>query len=388
MNIKIIGVGGAGSNVVCDLYKRKSVDLNFAVMDTDAADLNRKSIPEKIFLGSSMTKGLSTGGDYGLGKKIAEKEKGLFTEQVQGVDCLFLVTGLGGGTGGAVTPVVADLARKQGTIVIAFVFLPFSMEGAHKAAQSENGLVELRKYSDAVICLPNDLMLQQIDASNTVLEAFSLANEWIIKGVVAIVNSLLKTGIVNLDLNALRKMLSQSGGKTLYSLGSAEGDNAVEEALQNFSMCPLLHTPQGTQFTESLLVNITGGPLLALQDVNKIVTYMNTHFSSKKNSLIGAVIDESFNNNKIEICVIGVSAGLQQGLLRKNVRNRLKENPHQQVLFFDEEAKGDRKAMASNEGGQDVPAADGYFGQVGKILYKGEDLDIPTYLRKGVKVRL
>lgn len=383
MNIKVIGIGGAGSNLAQELYqKQEAISIN--IIDTDAADLKRKLVPEKFFIGNTFTKGLSTGGDCGVGKKIADKEKNVLAERVQGVDCLFLSIGLGGGTGTAIAPTLADLAKKQGAFVIAFAFLPFSMEGIQRSAQAELGLAELRKYSDAVICLPNDLMLQQIDVSSTVLEAFSLANEWVKKGIIGIVNSLLKTGIINLDLNAIKQTLPPSSGRTLYGLSVGEGTNAADEAIANFAVCPLLHTPQTTQFAESLLINITGSPELSLHDVNKIVTYMNSRFSSKKNSLVGAVIDETFTNNRIEICVIGMSEGPNQALSRKNTKNRLKESPHQQVLFFDDPTlsqKNTGDANAATSGGD-------YFGQMGKNMYRGQDLDIPTYLRKGIKIRL
>src|SRR5436305_2674597 len=290
--IKLVGVGGAGSNAVDRLKMENLERLQLAVINTDLQALSSSPVQDKVLVGMSVTRGLGAGGDPELGREAAEADREKIVAVVKDCDLVFLVTGMGGGTGSGASPVVAEIAAECGALVIAFVTMPFSFEGGRRLKQAEEGLRALRQVCDAVIPLPNDILLQEAAENETVLDSFARADEWIGRGVKSIWSMLFKTGLINLDFATLRQAFQQRGGKTLFGLGGGAGENAVADAIASLKLCPLLHTPEFSRKADRLLVNILGGADLTLPKVNELMTSIAEQFGRDSHIIMGAVIDE------------------------------------------------------------------------------------------------
>lgn len=396
---KVIGIGGAGVNAVGHILQQCNSYLSYAVIDSDVKTLQSIEVSEKFMIGHSVTRGLSSGGDPAIACKAIEADKEKIEALIQDVDLLFIIAGLGGGVGSVGSSYISRLAAKQGSVIISFVMMPFTIEGGQKHRIAEKYLGDIRIVSHATIPLANDLLLQNLSDEATVAEAFKLASSWISRGVHAVSNMVYETGIVNLDFASLKKVFLNGGGKTLFGLGAAGGVDYCRIALNELTLCPLLHTPHAYQRADSLLINIIGGRNLSLHDINEIGLFLSTHFNSKENMAIGAVIDEA-KEDFVEIVVIGVT-DINKGSPRSIHRGRLKtdmvDNQQQQLLFDDlppltknEKRRNSKKSIAGN----DPTVLDGnafergYFGQLEPILINGEDIDVPTYLRRGIKIDL
>src|SRR5882672_102742 len=306
VGIKLIGVGGGGSNAV-DRLKMENLDrLQLAVINTDFKALSTSPVQDKILIGTSLTRGLSAGGDPELGRKAAEADADKIAEIVKGTDLVFIVAGLGGGTGSGAAPVVAEIAAEAGAVVIAFVTLPFSFEGGRRRKQAEESLAELRRVCDAVIPLANDMLLQEGTEQTSVLDSFARADQWIGRGVKSIWAMLSRTGLMNVDFTALRQVFQHRGGKTLFGLGVGTGENPAAAALADLKQCPLLHTPEYARKADRLLENITGGADLSLTKVNELMSALTEEFGREAHVVMGAAIDEALAG-RVEICLIGTT---------------------------------------------------------------------------------
>ena len=202
---------------------------------------------------------------------------------------VFLLAGMGGGTGSGAVPVVAELAAEQGALVIAFVTMPFSFEGGRRLKQAEESLLALRRCCDAVIPLPNDVLLQESAEQETVLDSFARADDWMARGVKSIWAMLFRTGLINLDFATLRQAFATRGGKTLFGLGAGSGPDPMAAALESLKLCPLLATPEFSRKADRLLVNIIGGPDLTLPMVNGIMNGVTEQFGRDSHVFLGEI---------------------------------------------------------------------------------------------------
>ena len=396
--IKVVGLGGAGANAV-DRLKMENLDrLQLAVINTDLQALSASPVQDKVLIGSGITRGLGAGGDPELGREAAEADREKITAVVRDCDLVFLVAGMGGGTGSGAAPTVAEIASGAGALVIAFVTMPFTFEGGRRTKQAEESLAALRKVCDAVIPLPNDILLQQGTEQTSVLDAFARADEWIGRGVKSIWAMLFRTGLINLDFATLRQAFHTRGGKTLFGFGSGEGENAAPAALESLRLCPLLATPEFARKADRLLVNIVGGPDLALPRVNEIMTAVTEQFGREAHVIMGAVIDEAMQG-RVEVVVLGTS---DVGA-RRNSPFRLPPAKHHRPAVSPLPAPA---VPAAAETGPPSPAktpppdpvaqeefgfdrdleSRGQFDKTDRQLFEGQDLDVPTYLRKGIRL--
>jgi cell division protein FtsZ len=410
--IKLVGVGGAGSNAVDRLKMENLERLQLAVINTDYQALASSPVQDKVLIGMSVTRGLGAGGDPDLGREAAEADREKVAAVVKDCDLVFLVTGMGGGTGSGASPIVAEIASEAGALVIAFVTMPFSFEGGRRLKQAEEGLRALRQVCDAVIPLPNDVLLQEAAENETVLDSFARADEWIGRGVKSIWSMLFKTGLINLDFATLRQAFQHRGGKTLFGLGEGQGENAVADALASLKLCPLLHTPEFSRKADRLLVNITGGTDLTLPKVNELMTAIAEQFGRDSHIIMGAVIDEDLAG-RVEMCVIGTSdmGGRSMPPRRPMPAARSKvpvpasgtevaapvpvsvgaaaadESPKKATAAAAAAAAAAAK-IAQEEFGFGEVESRGYFEKTERNLFDGQDLDVPTYLRRGIKITI
>ncbi len=412
VGIKLIGVGGGGSNAV-DRLKMENLDrLQLAVINTDLKALGTSPVQDKILIGATQTRGLSAGGDPELGRKAAEADADKIAEIVKDTDLVFLVAGLGGGTGSGAAPVVAQIAGEAGALVIAFVTLPFSFEGGRRARQAEEALAELRRTCDAVIPLANDMLLQEGTDQTSVLDSFARADEWIGRGVKSIWAMLSRTGLINVDFTAVRQVFHHRGGKTLFGLGTGSGENPALSALEDLKHCPLLHTPEHARKADRLLVNITGGADLTLTKVNEIMSAVTEQFGPEAHVVMGAAIDEALQG-RVELCVLGTTDVGSRNFVRRpapvapvrkadkpaptstaavatttNVKTTVTTDAH--VTRTSAPPVHPNKPKQEEFGFQGAEPVEnrGAFDKSDRNLFEGQDLDVPTYLRKGIKVAL
>lgn len=404
--IKLVGVGGAGSNAVDRLKMENLERLQLAVINTDYQALASSPVQDKVLIGMGVTRGLGAGGDPERGREAAEADREKIAAVVKDCDLVFLVTGMGGGTGSGASPVVAEIAAETGALVIAFVTMPFSFEGGRRLKQAEEGLRALRGVCDAVIPLPNDILLQEAADNETVLDSFARADEWIGRGVKSIWSMLFKTGLINLDFATLRQAFQQRGGKTLFGLGEGSGENAVADAVASLKLCPLLHTPEFSRKADRLLVNILGGADLTLPRVNELMTAITEQFGRDSHIFMGAVIDENMAG-RVEVCVIGTSDMGGRLSTRRPVATNTRAKAAAGVTpppgatplasTVAEARAGDVSAdgkeihaqkPAQEEFGFGEVESRGHFEKTDRNLFDGQDLDVPTYLRRGIKIAL
>ncbi|MBL9186124.1 MAG: cell division protein FtsZ [Opitutaceae bacterium] len=413
--IKLVGVGGAGSNAVDRLKMENLERLQLAVLNTDHQALSSSPVQDKVLLGMGVTRGLGAGGDPELGRQAAEADREKIARVVKDCDLVFLVTGMGGGTGSGASPVVAEIAAEAGALVIAFVTMPFSFEGGRRLKQAEEGLRALRGVCDAVIPLPNDVLLQEAGDNETVLDAFARADAWIGRGVKSIWSMLFKTGLMNLDFAALRQTIGPRGGKTLFGLAEGEGENAMADAIAGLKLCPLLHTPEFSRKADRLLVNIMGGAGLTMHRVNELMLAVTEQFGRDSHIQLGAVIDEDMGS-RVEVCILGTTDMSSRGGTTRRPpitpASRVKLAPpaslpraeapaaHTPANLSEPDApaasagtRGEAKVVhlpkaAQDEFGFGEVESRGYFEKTDRNLHEGQDLDVPTYLRKGIKIQL
>jgi cell division protein FtsZ len=405
--IKLVGVGGAGSNAVDRLKMENLERLQLAVINTDLQALSSSPVQDKVLIGSGVTRGLGAGGDPELGREAAEADREKIAAVVKGCDLVFLLSGMGGGTGSGASPVVAEIAAEQGALVIAFVTMPFSFEGGRRLKQAEDGLLALRRVCDAVIPLPNDMLLQEAADQETVLDSFARADEWIGRGVKSIWAMLFRTGLINLDFATLRQAFATRGGKTLFGLGDGAGENAVADAVASLKLCPLLVTPEFSRKADRLLVNIVGGADLTLPKVNELMTAVAEQFGKESHIIMGAVIDEQMQG-RVEVCVLGTSDMGGRGAVRrpplparaKTPLVRPAESAVVTTAVTPAHLPSNEPATTTHAAAVQAAKAEqnefsfgeiesrGHFDKTDRNLFEGQDLDVPTYLRKGIKIVL
>ncbi len=397
IRMKVIGLGGAGSNMVDRLMLSNPPEVHLSVLNTDHQALANSPVLDKHCIGKSITGGLGAGGEPDVGREAALADRALLEELCNDVDLLFISAGLGGGTGTGVAPVLADIAAKSGALVISFVTLPFTVERARRSKIAQDGLEQLRDVCNAVIPLPNDLLIQESEPGASLLDAFSQADAWVEKAIKSIWAMMHKTGLINLDFSQLRQAFSKRAGKTLFGLGEGEGEDAINRVLESLKLCPLLHTPEFSKKAEHLLVNIVGGPALGISDVQRIMDNITDEFGKDANVIMGSVVDDCLKD-RVEICVIGTSdlrAGSPFISRRSSIPKKVKtEVPSSKGSVEDRVEKIKKKThVRSRKTCQDEFAFNhsepkGEFENSVGTIFEGQDLDTPTYFRRGVKIPL
>lgn len=407
LKIKIIGVGGAGTNAVDGLKLDDLGDVRFAAINTDAQALNQSPIGEKLVIGRSVTRGLGAGGELDIGRAAAESDRDAIARMIGDMDLIILVVGLGGGTGSAAASVVAEVAAKTNALVLAFATLPFSFEGARRKRIAAESIGELRQLVHGLIPLPNDVLLQEGDEDTSVLNAFAIADQWIGRGVNSLCAMLLKTGLINQDFSSLRSVFQERGGKTVFGTGTAIGGDYVQAALEDLFICPLLHLGDRPAQLDRILVNIICGTDFGMAKVNDVMTQVGKRFGSREDIVFGAVIDES-RSESLEICILG-KAEMETAPAPIPEPVEKAEGPRERTVFtglgLETEIAQDAKAPrpvhrsklrskkepdASQDEFQFVDVDDqrGYFEKTDRNDYNEEDLDVPTFMRRGIKIKI
>jgi cell division protein FtsZ len=285
--IKVVGLGGSGSNTVDRMIQSGVQGIDFIAVNTDAQALEHTLARKRVPIGDRLTRGLGTGGDPRLGDRGAENATDALREALSGADMVFITAGLGGGTGTGAAPVVAEIARNMRALTVGVVTLPFSFEGSRRRAIAQEGLKELRPLVDSLIVVSNDRLLEVASANVGITESFKLADQMLHRGIHGIADLVLTPGLINLDFADVRSVMENSG-TALMGFGSGSGENRAVQAAEAALTSPLLETSM--KGAAGILMNITGGPDLTLYEVNEAAARVAAIAGPDCNTIFGAVI--------------------------------------------------------------------------------------------------
>ncbi len=310
--IKVVGVGGAGTNAVNRMVDTGVKGVEFIAVNTDVQQLDVCDADVKIHIGQEVTHGLGGGADPDIGREAMEGSRDQMKAALRGADLVFVTAGAGGGTGTGASPVVADIARELGAVTIAIVSKPFSFEGKHRMEQALAGIDALRAVADTVISIPNDRLLQVIERNTTVVEAFRHADDVLRQGVQGITDLITVPGLINLDFADVRTIMKDAGS-ALMGIGVASGENRALEAADAAINSPLLET--SIQGAKGILLNITGGADVSLYEVNDAAGLIADAADDDANIIFGAVVDERLEGT---MAVTVVATGFGEGPARSD----------------------------------------------------------------------
>lgn len=327
--IRVVGIGGGGSNAVNRMIEEGLQGVEFIAVNTDAQALMLSKAPHRIRIGEKLTKGLGSGGDPEIGRKAAEESSDLLYEALKGSDMVFLTAGIGGGTGTGASPVVGKIAREVGALTIGVVTKPFSFEGKRRQQVAEEGIEALKEEVDTLIVIPNDRLLEIVDKKASIQDAFRVADDVLRQGIQGISELITVPGLINLDFADVRSIMAE-GGAALMAIGRASGDNRAIEAAQAAISSSLLDiTIDGAR---GILFNVTGGNDLSLFEVNQAAEIIKETAHPEVNIIFGAVIDPEMDD---EIKITVIATGFDVAEQRKPpVAKRAAEFP---VRAFDRE---------------------------------------------------
>jgi len=303
--IKVVGVGGGGTNAVNRMVDAGLTGVEFIAVNTDAQALMMSDADMKLHIGSQATRGLGAGADPVIGQAAAQESRDELKEALKGADMVFVTAGEGGGTGTGGAPIVAELAREIGALTVGVVTKPFGFEGPKRAQQAQFGIESLRDRVDTLIVIENDRLLQVVDKKTTVTEAFRMADDILRQGVQGITDLITVPGLVNLDFADVRTIM-RDAGSALMGIGIASGENRAAEAARMAVSSPLLETT--IEGATGILLNITGGPDIGLFEVNEAAEVVTGAGDQNANVIFGAVIDDAMGS-EVRVTVIATGFG-------------------------------------------------------------------------------
>jgi cell division protein FtsZ len=341
--IKVVGVGGGGTNAVNRMVEAGVKGVEFIAVNTDAQALLMSDADYKVHIGVNLTKGLGAGAAPDVGLQAAEENRNEIKEALQGADMVFITCGEGGGTGTGGAPIIAQVAKEEiGALTVAIVTRPFAFEGRKRAIQAEEGIRQLREVVDTLIVIPNDRLLQVAEKKTSILDAFRIADDVLRQGAQGITDLITVPGLINLDFADVRAIMHDAGS-ALMGIGVASGDSRAHDAAKAAISSPLLES--SIEGAEGVLLSISGGSDLGLFEVNEAAEVVAAAASPEANIIFGAVIDDSMTD-EIRVTVIATGFGGRRT---------------QQAMEFAEET------------GETVPSFE---------PLPDDDLDIPAFLKR------
>jgi cell division protein FtsZ len=307
--IKVIGVGGGGNNAVNRMIEHGVQGVDFIAVNTDAQALNLSKAESKLQIGGKLTRGLGAGANPEVGKKAAEESREQLEEVLRGADMVFVTAGMGGGTGTGAAPVIAQIARELGALTVGVVTRPFKFEGRKRQTQAIGGITAMKEAVDTLIVIPNDKLLEIVDKSTPMLEAFREADNVLRQGVQGISDLIATPGLINLDFADVKTIMSDKGS-ALMGIGIATGENRATDSAKKAISSPLLET--SIDGAKGVIMNITGGMNLSLYEVQEAADIVAMASDEDVNMIFGAVINENLTD---EIIVTVIATGFSDDIL-------------------------------------------------------------------------
>ncbi len=287
--IKVVGIGGAGGNAVHRMMQAGLTGVQFIIINTDVQALDQHPAMEKIQIGEKVTRGLGCGGDPEVGLKAASESKTEIGEVLDGADMVFITCGMGGGTGTGGAPIIAELAKERDSLTVGVVTRPFSFEGGRRSQIAEDGINRLREKLDTLITIPNDKLTDVVSPETTLMESFEIADDILRQGVQGVSDLITIPGLINLDFADVKAIMWEAG-TALIGIGQQAGEGRAVEAARQAITSPLLET--SIEGANGVLINITGGPTLTLNEVKAAADEIFNVSDQDANIIFGAVIDE------------------------------------------------------------------------------------------------
>ncbi|HEX6662472.1 MAG TPA: cell division protein FtsZ [Gaiellaceae bacterium] len=311
--IKVIGIGGGGTNAVNRMVDAGLSGVEFIAVNTDAQALLMTDADVKIQVGADSTRGLGAGADPAVGLTAAQESRDDLKDALKGADMIFITAGEGGGTGTGGAPIVAELGQELGALTVGVVTRPFAFEGRKRADQAEKGIDQLRDRVDTLIVIENDRLLQVVERQTSVVDAFRMADDILRQGVQGITDLITEPGLVNLDFADVRTIM-RDAGSALMGIGSASGENRAAEAARTAVSSPLLEA--SIEGATGILLNVTGGSAIGLFEVNEAAEVVTGAADQNANVIFGAVIDDAMGE-EVKVTVIATGFGGKAGRRRR-----------------------------------------------------------------------
>ncbi len=359
--IKVLGIGGAGSNAVNRMIHEGVMGVTFVTMNTDAQALSQSRAQKKIQLGETLTRGLGAGGNPEVGENAALESEDTIRGVLEGCDMVFITAGMGGGTGTGAAPIVADMARKMGILTVGVVTKPFLFEGPKRGRLAEEGAAKLQAHVDTLITVPNDRLLGFVEKKTTMQMAFAAADDVLRQGVQGISDIILLPGIINVDFADVRSVMSNAG-VALMGLGKGVGDQRARMAAQHAATSPLLET--NIQGAKRLLVNVTAGPDFSIGEAHEAMEYILQFTDAEDADIImGHVMKDSLDG---EVQITLLAAGMDSRTLTAGKQRDTE-------VFVQPATLGSAAPVYAPQQAATMPTP---------IQLDEIDIDIPTFLRR------
>jgi cell division protein FtsZ len=399
--VKIFGVGGAGVQLLDALNAEEFAGAGFAAVNTDAASLAASSATVKIHLETKLLRGLGTGGDPERGRALAEEQFSTLKSACDGANVVLIIAGLGGGAGSGISPVLARAAKETGALVLAFVTLPFACEGNRRQQQAQQGLEQLKSVADGVICLPNQKTFKLIDDNTSVLDTFRITGGLLVEGVRGIWRLLTRPGLIQIHFDDLCALVRDRHSESAFAFVEASGPARSREAVEKLLAHPLLDEGRALAEADAVLVSLMGGRDLTMADVNRVMEQIG-RCCERAQIIMGAAVDAEMKN-KLSVTLIAARntavkteapadspdlMALRETAPRSADRQT---SPTPSLTLEQREQSVSRHGRARRAGNKllqtQLPLAivsKGRFDKSEPTIHKGEDLDVPTYIRRGV----
>ena len=374
--IKVVGVGGGGSQVVNRMISSKLKGVEFISVNTDAQALHFSEAQTKLHIGKDITRGLGAGSDPEIGKKAGDENKDEIAESLTGADMVFITYGLGGGTGTGAGPIVAEAAKNAGALTVAVVTKPFAFEGQKRKIVAESGLADLREKVDTLITIPNDRVLQIIDKKTSMLDAFKIVDDVLRQGVQGIADLITMHGMVNVDFADVKTIMAEAGS-ALMGIGIASGDNRAVDAAKAAIDSPLLDL--SIDGAQGVLFNVTGGYDLGMHEIDEAAKVITDATDPEANIIFGAVIDESMQGEfKITVIATGFDGKhgkKDQTVTDLHIQDTFEEQPLRKDEILEEDNRPTKRVSLDTE--KEKKEIDSFSQE--------DEFDVPAFIRRKLK---
>jgi cell division protein FtsZ len=405
-SIRLFGVGDAGLNVLELLIQSGLSPDRCVAVNTGGVALETSAAAHRVGLETKRMRGLGSGGDPERGRQAAEERAEELKCLCEGVDVVFVIAGLGGGSGTGISPALAKIAKSAGALVLAFVTTPFDCEGTRRGLLAGEGLDELREAADGLICLPNQSIFKLIQENTTVLETFKIANRLLADGVTGVWRLVSFRGLIAIHFEDLLHLIRNRHCKSTFAVAEASGETRSQVVLEKLLVHPLIESGEVLSDCDALLVSLTGGPSLTMAEINRLIEEIKAK-CGKAQLIVGACVEESFGE-RLAVTLIAVNRPEQAAPARREelgaqlLPKEASAKPNSRFLppppslgpdqvqdFLSRRGPGrgvPRRNASKMRQGQlplDI-VSKGRFDKSEPTIYKGEDLDVPTYIRRGV----
>lgn len=396
--VKIFGTGNAGVGLLDLLPLAEFAGASLAAVNTDAGSLAASTATCKIHLETKLMRGLGTGGDPERGRALAEEQFSILKSACEGANVIFIIAGLGGGAGSGISPVLARAAKESGALVLAFVTLPFLCEGNRRIQQAQQSLEQLKNVADGVICLPNQKAFKLIDENTSVLDTFRITGGLLIEGVLGVWRLLMRRGLIEIHFNDLCALVRDRHSESVFAVVEATGPARSREIVERLLAHPLLDEGRALADADAVLVSLMGGKDLTMAEVNRVMEQLGRH-CERAQVIMGAAVDTE-NKGRLAVTLIASKNAAPKNEPTgeepvESVSRRLPSrglSPAPSTVNLEQrEQLGSRGSRTRRNNAKllqgQLPLAiisKGRFDKSEPTLHKGEDLDIPTYIRRGV----